>query len=187
MKHLSLILLLFLTNKCVSQSRWHPFVGVHASMDGGGYYVGPSFQIGTDYSLKNRNSLVAYLHYFSKKLDNTWSDGSFEHGKYKSAAATILFQVQLSNKEKRGMLLAAGAALQKTSENYKSDIEEIHSKRVILVAALRIAHLFPISSKTLSVELNALGPHKRTEGTEPYITEITEVLTQLSLGARLIF
>ncbi|MEO7266353.1 MAG: hypothetical protein ABIW38_15660 [Ferruginibacter sp.] len=187
MKHLPLFLLFFSVNICLSQTKWHPFVGAYASMDGGGYYAGPSFQIGTDYSLKKKNSLVTYFHYFPKKLNNSFSNGTYEYGKYRSATLALLVQVRLSKKEKKGMLLAGGAALQRTSENYLSDIEVINSKRLILVAALRIGHLFPIGNKILSLELNALGPHQSSMDTAPYISQSIELLTQLSFGARVIF
>lgn len=137
--------------------------------------------------LIKKNSLVSYFHFFPGKLNITNSDSSFEHGKYTSATLAILFQVRFSERETKGMFLAGGAALQKTSENYVSNIEEIHLKRLIMVAALRIGHLFPVGSKTLSVEFNALGPHKSTTGTPPYTTQLKEILTQLSFGARIIF
>ncbi len=77
--------------------------------------------------------------------------------------------------------------MQKTFENYISSNVEIHTDRIIPVAAMRFGYLFPLGRKKMTVEINALGPHKNRLSTTSYTTKEVEILTQLSLGIRVIF
>ncbi len=186
MKIILFFLLFYVSYSGVAQSKWHPYGGIHASMDGAGYYVGPSFQAGTDYSLEERSLITAYLHYFPGSVNDTY-DAVKEKGKYHSAVLAALYQRQLSKKENRGLFIGLGIAAQSTKEDYVSDVQEIHTKRTILVGAMRFGYAFPFAKKKLTAELNALGPHKSSGQDGPYYYTVTELLTQLSFGVRLVF
>lgn len=178
-------ILLLLPLACFSQKKWQPFIGVHASMDAGGYYVGPSVQAGTDYQLKKRLALSAYFHYFPEGI-NTSKFGFPERGKYRSAILAVLIQTHLAKNERKGMFIAGGFAMQRTTEDYTSPYEEIHTKRVIPVAAFRIGYRIPAGMQNLAIEFNAVGPHHSTETDPPFVYSVTEILTQLSFGVRLV-
>jgi hypothetical protein len=170
-----------------SQGKWHPFIGAHLSMDAEGYYVGPSGQLGVDYQLKKRTVLCLYLHYFPKHTDVKYSDGTFEKGKYRSLTGAVLIQKNFYDLKRRGMLVAAGVAIQKTSDDYNSSYYQETLKRTIAVFTIKLGYSFSIKKEAVAVELNAVGPHVGKKGPPPYFEQTIEILTQLSLGARLIF
>lgn len=179
-------LLLLLPATCLAQTRWHPFAGIHGSMDGGGYYVGPSIQAGTDYAWKKRLTLSTYFHYFPEGI-NTSKFGYRERGKYRSAILAFLIQTPLAKNEKKGLFLAGGIALQRTTEDYTSPYEEIHTKRIIPVAAMRFGYRIPAGTRSIAIEINAVGPHKSSGSDGPFEYTVTEILTQLSFGVRIGF
>ena len=154
-------------------------------MDGGGYYVGPSFQAGTDYDFTLPYTLSLYLHYFPGSLDDTYN-GISEKGKYRSAIIALLIQKYLSGGYTKGWFLGGGLAVQKTKEDYVSDLDEIHDKKIIVVGAMRVGRIIHIMNKMFTIELNATGPHTGKVGPAPYFEQKKELLTQLSVGVRMI-
>src|SRR5437016_2503123 len=96
MKVCVFVLTLLSSTFCFSQVKWHPYIGVHGSMDAEGYYVGPSIQLGTDYLFKDPLSLSLYFHFFPDRTNKKYNDGTFEKGKYSSATIAILIQRNLS-------------------------------------------------------------------------------------------
>ncbi|MEO7446245.1 MAG: hypothetical protein ABIT96_06525 [Ferruginibacter sp.] len=178
--------LLFPVFAC-SQSRWHPYMGVHASMDAAGNYVGPSFQAGADYHYKKYVSFTGYLHYFGKSLTEHYDFGEFASGKYRSAIAAIMLQPHLSRKMNKGFFLAVGLAFQKQGEIYKDNMDTTYTKLNFITGAMRFGYLLATGKKTLSMEINASGPHSRSYEIYGYPVSETQFLTQLSLGLRLIF
>jgi hypothetical protein len=179
--------LLFLCSHAFGQSRWNPYAGVCVSMDAGGYFVGPSFLAGTDYRLKNKISVSSYVQYFSARLNDTYLDGTVEKGKYKSLIAAILLQSQLSKNDNKGFRGGIGIAFHTTKTHSEINYDTTTTKRNIFTAAFRLGYYFPLGRKTMVVELDAVGPYKYSEGTPPYQTDVTELLTQLSLGIKYIF
>src|SRR5689334_11133243 len=87
---------LLLSVPTISQSKWHPYFGLHESMDAEGYYFGPSAQAGIDYRLKKRINLSSYIQYFPDRVDKLYSDLTFEDGKYYSIIVAVLSEFNLS-------------------------------------------------------------------------------------------
>ena len=168
-----------------SQSKFHPYAGLHASMNGDGFYVGPSYQAGTDYQLEKKVVLSFYAHYFPCKVNDIF-DGLSESGKYKSLTTALLLQTHLSKKTGKGIFAGLGLAFQRVSENYeREDFYKEHYKENMLVGAFRFGYLFSFSGYGLAIELNGTGPHTTKDRDTGDIEKI-QLLTQLSLGARFI-
>lgn len=184
MKAILLTIVLLSSLFSFAQRRWKPYSGLYVSMDAAGYYVGPSFQLGTDYRLKKQLALSFYLHYFPEGTDIKYDDGSFEKGKYRSTTMALLLQKHVSKNENKGWFLAAGMAFQRSTDDYKTDLFEEHLNRSIVIAAIRFGYAFPLKKNTLLVELNGTGPYIGKTGPAPYYEKLIEVLTQLSLGLR---
>ena len=187
MRIILIVVTIFLSFTCLSQTKWHPDVGLHVSMDAEGYYVGPSLQVGINYRLKKRFGISSYLQYFPKRVEKTYSDGTFENGRYKSLVASLLFETNFFRTNNKGLILAGGLALHSTTDNFTSTFDELHEKRTIIVGAIRIGYSLPMKNRSISFELNAVGPYIGKTGPPPYFEQLIEILTQLSLGARLIF
>jgi len=187
MKIILIILTVSFPFTALSQTKWDPYFGLHVSMDAEGYYVGPSGQIGINYRLKKRINLSSYLHYFPKKVEINYTDGTFENGKYKSIIAALLFETNFFRSNNRGLLLAGGLAVHSTTDNYTSSFYDEYTKRTIVVGAIRIGYSLPIKARAITFELNAVGPYIGNTGPPPYFEQLVEILTQLSLGTRIIF
>jgi hypothetical protein len=180
-------LFLFFILPGYSQKRLHPYLGLHVSMDAGGYFVAPSFMAGADYLLRDKISASSYVHVFRGRLYDVYPDGSIDKGKYQSYILALLIQRHLSKSPTKGMDLAGGAAVQRTINDYIINNEAGIEKRTILVAAVRVGYKFPVKQRNLTVELNAVGPHIGKVGPPPYYEQVIEILTQLSFGFRFIF
>lgn len=170
-----------------SQSRWHPYAGASASVDAGGYFFGPSVLAGTDYSLGDNISASTYLQYFSARLNDSYPDGTIEKGKYRSMVAAALIQTNLSKNQNTGLRAGIGIAFQNsiTRSDINNNLDT--SKRNIFVAAFRLGYYMSLDPHQIIIEFDAAGPHHSTEGTPPYQYEVTELLTQLSLGIKFVF
>jgi hypothetical protein len=187
MRIILIILTIFLSFTALSQTKWHPYLGLDVSMDAEGYYVGPSLQIGISYRLKERLSLSSYLHYFPRRVEEHYTDGTFENGIYKSIVASLLIETNFFRTNNRGIILAGGLAVHSTTDNYTSTFYDEYLKRTIIVGAIRIGYALPVKNKSIAFELNAVGPYIGKKGPPPYFDQAIEILTQLSLGIRLIF
>lgn len=179
----------FIINSLVSvaQSKWKPYVGLHGSMDAGGYFVGPSVMVGTDYLVGEKLALSTYFHLFADKLDDTFPDGSFQKGEYRSYILAFMLQKQLAKSYAKGLNVAGGFALQRTTDEYITSFDEGSEKLNMVVAAFRFGYKFPIKKIALNVEINAVGPYVSKVGPAPYYEQNIKLLTQLSLGTRVIF
>ena len=178
---------LILNSFVSGQSRWHPYAGAGASMDAGGYFFGPSLLAGTDYWLTDKVSASSYFQYFAARLNDSYPDGSIEKGKYRSMIGAALIQADLSKNQSMGLRAGIGIAFQNSIT--RSDINNTldTTKRNILVPAFRLGYYISLDPGQIIIEFDAVGPHHYTEGNPPYQTEITELLTQLSLGVKYVF
>lgn len=169
--------------KEVISHRWQPYAGIHVSGDAEMYYVGPSFQAGMDYFLKKRILVSAYIHYFSKKVNNVSTGGFFENGKFKTITGTILIQTNTAKKLNRSIFFAGGVAVQRWRDNFSSSYDNWDDKRTTFTPAIRLGYFFPIEKNKMSVELNGIGPYSYGDAN----SSVIEILTQISFGARYIF
>ena len=163
--------------------RWQPYAGIHVSGDAEMFYIGPSFQAGTDFFMSKRILLSAYIHYFGKKVKNADASGFFEDGKFKTITGTLLIQANIARNLKRSFFIGLGAAVQGWRDNYSSSYGSWDDKRTTVTPAMRIGYFFPIGNNKITVELNGTGPY--TSGNA--ISYSIEILTQLSFGVRYIF
>ena len=168
--------------KIINTGRWHPFIGIHVSADAEMFYIGPSFQIGTDFQLKKRIILTSYFHYFSKKINNNYNNSFSEKGNFKTVTGAVLCQMSTSNRLNRSFFIAGGIAIQSWRDNYTSGNTIWDKKRITILPAIRLGYFFPAGWHKLTVELNWTGPYSYTDGT----TDAIEIATQLSLGIRFI-
>ena len=194
------VLVLLSPFHCIAQSSWHPYGGIHLSMDAGAYFLGPSLQIGTDYTYttyyyklhenypyKRQYFFTAYLHCFLDKNAVKSDNAPVVNGKYSSFTIALLVQTHLSKNEHQGWFVAGGMALQRTSAEHQFTFYDDRLKRIIATAAMRTGYKFAAKKNEIAIEINATGPHFSTEKNPPYNdTQVLEVLTQLSLGARFI-
>ena len=165
------------------RQRWHPYAGIHVSGDAEMFYIGPSFQAGTDFLLKKRIVLSAYIHYFGKKVNNVGTGGFFENGKFKTITGTILIQANIARSLKRSFFIGLGTAVQRWRDKYSSSFGSWDDKRTTVTPAMRLGYFFPGGNNKIAVELNGTGPY-RSGDTNSYSIEI---LTQISFGIRYIF
>ena len=182
-----IILISFHVSVVKSQSKWHPFIGLHGAMDGGGYYLGISGNIGVDYYIKKKVSIGTSIFYFPSKIDTKYPDGGFEKGKYRSSILALLIQFQLSKKQNKGFNLGSGIAIQRTTNKYENELTSENTKRLILVIPIRVGYRLPVGSKSICFELNAVGPHFSNSSSSGYYSQTLELLTQLSIGTRFVF
>lgn len=179
-------LFLILCTSSFAQNKLHPYAGLHITMDAGGSFLGPSVQAGADYIIKKRLSLSSYLHYFPDGINRKYSDGSFDRGKYRSLTMAALIQRALSENSMKGFFLAGGLALQKMKVDVLSNWGNWHENRTILTLAFRFSYQINLKNNSIAIEINGTGPYKSKEGDPPNVVRTTELLTQLSLGLRLI-
>jgi hypothetical protein len=188
MKSILLILTILLSFTALAQKKWHPYLGVHVSMNADGYYVGPSAQVGVNYRINQKISLSSYVHYFAKKVAEAYPNGTFQNGNYKSMIVCLLVETNFYRKDNKGIIVAGGLAVHSSIDDYTASyFYEEHNKRMILVAAARIGYSLPIKKRSIVFELNAVGPYVSDTGPAPYFYKEIEILTQLSLGMRFIF
>jgi hypothetical protein len=169
------------------QSKWQPYLGLHASGDAELFYLGPSFQVGTDFVISKKSALTSYLHFFPKKVNNSYTDGSFEKGKYRSLTAALLFEGRLGRTSNKGTYLAGGLAFQSLKDDFSSNTNMWNMERNIIVPAIRIGYAFPFKVNKVTIELNATGPSNYKIDDNPFTGEIIEILTQISIGTRYTF
>jgi hypothetical protein len=168
--------------KIISTSRWHPYIGIHLSADAEMFYLGPSFQIGTDFQLKRKILLTSYFHYYSKKIKNNYNNSFSENGKFKTFTGAVLCQINPGKNLRRSFFIAGGVAIQSWRDIYASGNTAWDEKRITILPAMRLGYFFPAGWHKLAVELNWTGPYSYSDGT----TDAIEIATQLSLGVRFI-
>lgn len=182
MKIFFLIITLITASDLFSQTRLHPYIGIHLPGDAELYYIGPSFQVGTDYYLKKRLLLSGYGHYYAKIVDRLNRDNSFEKGKFKTITGCILLQFNVSRNLNRSFFFAGGMSIQRWADNFKSSWNVWDIKRTTVLPAVRLGYFFPVYRFKLALELNGTGPYSYHEDN----SDMLEILTQISVGLRLI-
>jgi len=166
-----------------AQQRWHPYVGLHASGDAALYYLGPSLQVGTDYHFNGRIGLTGYLHSYRRSLTRT-DPMHYEKGHFHSLTGAVLVELRPARKAPRGFQLAAGLAVQQVDSEFDSRWAYWDERRTNVLPALRLGYAFPLLQRhLLTAELNATGPYQE----RGYGYTYTEIITQLSLGTRIIW
>ena len=168
--------------KNINTSPWQPYLGIHVSGDAEMFYIGPSFQIGTDFQLKKRIILSSYLHYYSKKINTNNNNSFFEKGEFKTVTGAVLCQINTGKSLTRSFFIAGGIAIQSWMDNYTSVNDTWDKKRITLLPAMRLGYFFPAGWHKLTAELNWTGPYSYSDGAVSAI----ELVTQLSLGMRFI-
>jgi len=173
-----------------AQTKWYPYAGLHGSMDAEGFYVGPSFQVGTDYAVRKKLALTAYLHYFPKSVKGYY-EGGYEQGRFRCLTLAVMAQKRVFNKGERGWFVAGGMAFQHAKDDYvyddpyNNDDWEDHSNRFLVTGAFRFGYNFPLKNMAMAFEINGTGPYISKVGPAPYYNQSIEILTQLSLGFRI--
>lgn len=163
-------------------ANWHPYLGIHITGDAEMFYIGPSFQAGVDYQVKERIVLSSYIHYFSKKVTNTEYGGFSEKGKFKTITGALLIQANTGKRPGKSFFIAAGAALQRWSDKYSNNYDSWDDKRTTLIPAFRLGYFFPFDQYKMTIELNGTGPYAYSYTNDISSGRVTEILTQLSLG-----
>ncbi len=170
--------------KKIINNRWHPYAGFHVSGDAGMYYIGPSFQAGTDFYIRERLLLSTFFQYFQDKLHTTGPGGFFEDGKYRTLTAALLIQANTSKKTTgRSFFMAAGMAVQNRVDTANTSYDHWNDRRTTLTPAFRFGYFFTLNRHKLSIEINGTGPYSYGDENSGVI----EILTQVSLGCRYIF
>jgi hypothetical protein len=157
-KSASIVLVLALSVSSFCQSKWQPYFGLHVSGDAELFYLGPSFQLGTDFVISKKSALTSYVHYFPKKVNNLYTDRSFEKGKHRSLTAALLFEGRFGKTPNKGSYLAGGLAFQSLKDDFSSNSARWNIERNIIVPAVRIGYAFPFKVNRVTIEINATGP-----------------------------
>ncbi len=173
-----------------SQSRLHPFVGVHLSMNADAAYTGLSGMAGIDYSLSRQWTAGVYGQYFKDRFKLNVPD-LYREGKLTMKTAATLVQKRFSKKDNTGFFLGAGLAYQRRVEDYRESnmvgtfTDSIHQSHIL--PAIRLGYGFNLRQRILTVELNGTGPYAESTGSGNTRSDYMEILTQLSFGLRFIF
>lgn len=178
--------LLLISHFSYSQTRWHPYGGVHASVDAAAYFAGPSLQAGIDHTLKKNWALSMYFHYWPDGFKKIYPGNLFEREKFRSGITAFLIQKYFSKQDYRKVFLALGMALQVTKDDYVNSFDEEHLKRTLFIPAIRFGYQIPLPHHSLAIELNGVGPYIGEMGPPPYYDQTIEILTQLSFGVRFV-
>jgi len=165
----------------------HPFAGIHISGDAEMYYIGPSFQAGVDFQFRPKIILSAYFQYFNKKTDKVEFGGDFEHGRFRTLTGALLIQGNTGKRQDKSFFIAGGVALQRWHDKFSSNYDSWDDKRTTYIPAFRIGYFFPLEQTKITIELNGTGPYFYSEDNYISSVSVTEILTQVSLGMRLIF
>lgn len=181
-----LIGLLLLSGAATAQRRLRPYLGLHASGDAEMFYLGPSAQLGADYRLTSHLGLGGYLHYFRRRIDRDFGNYQTEQGRFDCLTGAVLLDVRLGRQpERRGPFVGGGLALQYLRDEYQTNRLRIYTLRKHdVLPALRLGYAFPLGRHQLTAELNATGPYSEFND---YGGSTTELITQLSLGTRLLW
>ncbi len=166
------------------QSQWHPYGGIHLSSDAELYYVGASLQAGVDFNPTPRLAFSAYIHYFHASTDNKPDGGISETGRFRTFTSAVLIQLHAGPGWYKGFFLGGGVALQQYADRFRGPIGDYDISRTTVTPAIRTGYIFPAGLHAIAIEFNGTGPYSYSDG---YTGIVTEVFTQVSLGARFIF
>ncbi|MGY2131970.1 hypothetical protein ACW9KT_07065 [Hymenobacter sp. HD11105] len=183
MKLLLFLLLTVGVVPVIAQQKWRPYAGIHASGDAEMYYLGPSFQLGTDYYFNDRLGLTGYVHSYRRGITNT-DPADYEKGHFHCLTGAVLFELRPGKKALQGLFLAGGLAVQQVDSEFDSSWAYWDERRTNVLPVIRIGYAFPLLQRHLiTVEINATGPYQERK----YLSTYTEIITQLSLGTRIIW
>lgn len=154
--------------------------GLYASMDAEGFYFAPTLKASAGYKIKPKISITAFVHHFRAGLNNQNETGAF-----RLTTTGILGVFHLGKMNTHGMYAGIGVCHQFLKDNYTSGTVVINDKRNYFTPAYALGYLFKSGAGKIkfAVELFAAGPY--TEGDS--MSSYTEILTQLSLGGKIIF
>ncbi|MEX6687590.1 hypothetical protein QTN47_08815 [Danxiaibacter flavus] len=129
------------------------------------------------------------MNYFTARMNSNEDDISLEYGKLRIFTCAFLAQTEFSKKlNHSGLFAAAGVALQKKTEDYLSQTSNDHLNKIYPTLAIRTGYMLPVHNALLSIEVNATGPYVTSNNDEEFgFYQQLEVVTQLSLGVRLIW
>ena len=161
-----------------------PYLGIHASGDAEMYYLGPSFQVGSDYRFTERWGLSAYVHSYRNRVDEE-DDYHYEKGKFNCFTGALLLEFHAGRQMSRGMFFAGGVAVQRVKDVFDASWgAHWNDERTGPIPAIRFGYAFPLrKTHCITAEINATGPYQERYG----YSGSTELITQLSLGTRLIW
>jgi hypothetical protein len=153
---------------------------LYASMDAEGVYFAPTLKASAGYRIKPKISITAFAHYFRAGLNNKNETGAF---RLTTTGALGIFHLGKINTQ--GMYAGIGLCHQFLKDNYTSSTVVINDKRNYFTAAYGLGYLFKSGAGKIkfAVELFATGPYTEKDNMSSY----TEILTQLSLGGKVIF
>jgi hypothetical protein len=82
------------------------------------------------------------------------------------------------------LFFGGGLAIQQLENKFDSSWSYWQKKRTNVLPAIRIGYAFPLwQHRLITAEINATGPYQKQE----YLYTYTELVTQLSLGTRIIW
>ncbi len=154
--------------------------GVYASMDAEGFYFAPTVKASVGYRVKTKVYIAVFAHCFISGVNN-----STETGKFRLTTTGILPVFHLGKTNTQGMYFGIGLCSQFFKDNYSSSTIFINEKRNYFTLTYALGYLFESGRHKLkfAAELFATGPYAESDNTSSY----TEILTQLSLGCKIIF
>ena len=161
---------------------WHPYAGLHLSSDAEMYYLGPSFEVGSDVTLTKHLALGTYFHYFYVGVNNR-TDGLIEKGRLRTFTWALLLQLNAGAGWYKGFFIGFGLALQRYADRFQGPFGSWNDKRSTATLAIRTGYTFAAGFHAIAIEFNGIGPYTYSDG---YGT-ITEIFTQVSFGGRFIF
>ena len=165
-----------------NQSCLHPYAGLHFSSDAEMYYLGPSFEAGSDITFTNHLALGTYFHYFYVGVNNR-TDGLIEKGRLRTFTWVVLLQLNAGAGWYKGFFVGLGLALQRYADRFQGPFGSWNDKRSTATLAIRTGYTFTAGLHAIAIEFNGIGPYTYSDG---YGT-ITEIFTQVSFGGRFIF
>jgi hypothetical protein len=160
--------------------KWQYTIGVYASMDAEAIYITPTIKASIAYQIRPKLLVEGYGHYFKAKVDN-----NIEKGSLLLTTAGIKPIFLLGKNNKKGMYVGIGIAVQHRVEAYTDMALVIDDTRTNILPSYYIGYKIPTAKNNaqLAIELFGTGPYNETNTNGRYI----EILTQLSLGVKVIF
>jgi hypothetical protein len=164
----------------VKKRRLFVHAGLYASMDAEAVYFAPTVKAGAGYQIQPKFSAQLFGHYFSGRLR---SGG--ERGDFSLFSAGILAQFHLGKRSSRGMYAGLGMCRQFYDEKYTGPSVTIDDQRNYFAPVYTAGYLFYSGGNRLkfAIEFFGTGPYNENNAGGSY----TEILTQASLGVKMIF
>lgn len=154
--------------------------GLFVSTDAEGFYVAPTIKAELRYHIISKFSVAGFGHYFKARF----KDG-LDNGNFKLLSFGLLPQMHLGRKNSKGMYIGLGICYQSLTDKFNGGSIVIDEKRNYFTAAYVLGHLFHADKNKVqfALELFATGPYSESQTMSSY----TEILTQISIGGKVIF